>query len=72
MIAYHVTIPDTKQYFFQEFLEIIGANYEKKESESFILSFEQKKILDEQEHLNPSDFQDADEFLSELKKKYGL
>lgn len=30
MISYNVSIPDEKQSFFQEFLESIGANYEKK------------------------------------------
>lgn len=41
-------------------------------SEVFQLSEEQKKILDSQTDLDDSEFQDSDEFLSELKKEYGL
>ncbi len=40
--------------------------------EVFQLSDEQKKILDSQDDLAISEYQDNDEFVSELKKEYGL
>ena len=36
------------------------------------LTENQKKILDSQENLDDSEFQDHDEFLAELKKEYEL
>lgn len=62
MISYNVTIPDEKQSFFQEFLEIIGADYEKKQND-FQLSSEQKKILDERLKSDKKDFVPAREAL---------
>ncbi|WP_447951800.1 hypothetical protein [Chryseobacterium koreense] len=72
MTAFNVSIPDNKISFFQEFLDMIGARYEKTEDYDFVLSDEQKKILDSQEDLPLSEYQDSDEFLEELKKEYGL
>lgn len=72
MTTYNVSIPDNKNAFFLEFLELIGAQYEKEPDFVFELSDEQKKILDSQRELPLSDFQDNDEFLSELKKEHGV
>jgi hypothetical protein len=72
MTTYNVSIPDDKNSFFLEFLELIGAKYTKENEDSFELSDEQKKILDSQANLNISEYQDNDEFLDELKKEYGL
>jgi len=72
MTTYNVSIPDDKNSFFLEFLELIGAQYKKENKDSFELSDEQKKILDSQANLDISEYQDNDEFLDELKKEYGL
>ena len=72
MTTYNVSIPDDKNSFFLEFLELIGAQYKKENEDSFELSDEQKKILDSQANLDVSEYQDNDEFLDELKKEYGL
>ena len=69
MISYNVSIPDEKQSFFQEFLEIIGADYEKKQDD-FELSTEQKKILDERLKSEKKDFVPARETLNKLRQKY--
>ena len=71
MISYNVTIPDEKQSFFQEFLEIIGADYEKKQDE-FQLSEEQKKVLDDRLKSGKKDFVSAREALNKLRQKYEL
>ena len=71
MISYNVTIPDEKQSFFQEFLEIIGADYEKKQDD-FQLSEEQKKTLDERLKSDKKDFVPAREALNKLRQKYEL
>ena len=42
------------------------------ETSMFELSEEQKKILDVQEDLPISEYQDNDAFVAELKKEYGL
>lgn len=47
MTTYNVSIPENKNAFFLEILEFIGARYEKENDDSFELSDEQKKILDE-------------------------
>ena len=49
----------------KEYPEIVSDN-------TFELSEQQKKILDSQDNLTISDFQDNDEFLAELKAEYGL
>ena len=71
MISYNVSIPENKQEFFQEFLELIGANYEKN-NEDFSINNEQKKILDERLKEDKSNFVSARESLSQLRTKYGL
>lgn len=71
MISFNVNIPDNKQHFFVEFLELIGAKYEKKQ-EDFILTEEQKKLLDERLNEPKDSFVPAREQLSKVRKKYGL
>lgn len=71
MTEYNVFIPDNKQQFFQEFLELIGGNYEKN-NETFFISNEQKKILDERLKEDKTNFISARESLSQLRKEYGL
>lgn len=71
MITYNVLIPDNKQQFFQEFLELIGANYEKN-NEEFFISDEQKIILDERLKEDKTNFISARESMSQLRKKQGL
>jgi hypothetical protein len=71
MITYNVTVPDNKEEFFQEFLELIGASYNK-ENEDFYLTDDQKKILDERLREDKSSFISARESLSQLRAKYGL
>ena len=71
MISYNVSIPEEKQSFFQEFLEIIGADYEKKQDD-FELSNEQKKVLDKRLKSEKKDFVPAREALNKLREKYEL
>lgn len=71
MISYNVSIPDNKQQFFQEFLELIGANYEKN-NQDFSINNEQKKILDERLKEDKTNFISARESLSQLRIKHGL
>jgi hypothetical protein len=71
MITYNVVIPDNKQQFFQEFLELIGANFEKN-NQDFYITDEQKKILDERLKEDKTSFISARESLSQLRGKYGL
>jgi hypothetical protein len=71
MITYNVLIPENKQQFFQEFLELIGANYEKN-NQDFFISNEQKKILDQRLKEDKTNFISARESLSQLRKKHGL
>jgi ABC-type transporter MlaC component len=71
MITYNVLIPDNKQQFFQEFLELIGADYQQNNQEFFI-SDEQKKILDERLKEDKTNFISARESLNQLRKEYGL
>ena len=71
MISYNVSIPEEKQSFFQEFLEIIGADYEKKQDD-FKLSNVQKKVLDERLKSEKKDFVPAREALNKLRQKYEL
>ena len=71
MITYNVAIPDNKQQFFQEFLELIGANYEK-DNQDFFITDQQKKTLDERLKEDKSSFISARESLSQLREKYGL
>ena len=71
MITYNVVIPDNKQQFFQEFLELIGANFEK-DNQDFFITDEQKKILDERLNEDKTSFISARESLSQLREKHGL
>jgi hypothetical protein len=71
MITYNVTIPENKEQFFQEFLELIGANYEK-DNQDFFITNEQKKILDERLKEDKTNFVSARESLGKLRKKYGI
>ncbi|KFC22270.1 hypothetical protein [Epilithonimonas lactis] len=71
MISYNVSISDEKKYFFQKFLESIGANYDKKQDD-FKLSEEQKKVLDERLKSDKKDFVPAKEALNKLREKYEL
>lgn len=71
MITYNVAIPDNKQQFFQEFLELIGANYEKN-NQNYFITDEQKKILDQRLKEDKTSFISARESLSQLREKYGL
>ena len=72
MTTYNVSIPDNKNSFFLEFLELIGAQYKKEKEDSFELSEQQKKILDERLKADKKDFIPARESLSKLREKYGL
>lgn len=71
MISYNVSIPENKQSFFQEFLDMIGADYEKK-SDDFKLSKEQKKILDNRLKEDKKNFPPAKEVLKQVRQKYDL
>ncbi|CAM4038150.1 hypothetical protein FLBR109950_13945 [Flavobacterium branchiophilum] len=71
MILYNVAIPDNKQQFFQEFLELIGANYEK-ENQNFFITDQQKNILEERLKEDKTSFISARESLSQLREKYDL
>ena len=61
-----------------DYIDFLKEKYISKESkssskgETFKLTENQKKILDSQENLDDSEFQDHDEFLAELKKEYEL
>lgn len=72
MVTYNVSIPENKQSFFQEFLDMIGAQYKKEEEIDFQLTDQQKQVLLEQENISLDDCMDADDFLKEMKKKYEL
>lgn len=72
MTTYNVSIPDGKNSFFLEFLELIGAQYKKEDEIDFQLTDEQKKILLDQENISLDDCKDADDFYKEMKKKYDL
>lgn len=71
MITYNVSIPENKQSFFQEFLDMIGADYEKK-SDDFKLTKEQKKILDQRLKQDKKSFVSAKDALNQVRKKYEL
>lgn len=71
MISYKVSIPENKQSFFQEFLNMIGADYEKK-SDGFELSKEQEKMLDQRLEQDKENFVPAKETLKQVRQKYDL
>lgn len=72
MTTFNVSIPENKIPFFEEFLDMMGASYEKKEEGIFQLTDEQKKILLDQENISLDDCTDAEVFYNELKQKYEL
>ncbi|MHC5310552.1 hypothetical protein ACYSNM_10895 [Myroides sp. LJL116] len=72
MTTYNVSIPESKNAFFLEFLELIGAQYKKEEEINFQLTEEQKQILQQQENISLDQCIDAEEFYKELKNKYEL
>lgn len=72
MVVYNVSIPENKQEFFQEFLELIGAEYEKKQDDNFKLSEHQKKILEQRLKENKKNFIPARQVLKQLREKYEL
>lgn len=72
MTTYNVSIPDGKNSFFLEFLELIGAQYKKEEEIDFELTQEQKQILLQQENISLDQCMDAEDFYKEMKKKYDL
>ena len=65
MDTFKVTIPKSKKTFFLEFLKLLGTEFEEKQ-ENFELSDEQKEILDKQEDLNISEYQDKIKVLEEV------
>lgn len=71
MVSYKVFIPENKQSFFQEFLDIIGVDYEII-SDNFELSDSQKLMLDKRLKLDKNDFTSAQEALNEAREKYGI
>lgn len=71
MVSYKVFIPENKQSLFQEFLDMIGADYEIS-SDDLDLSEEQKKMLDQRLKQDKKDFIPAQEALNEVREKYGL
>lgn len=72
MVSYKVNVPENKQSFFQEFLEMIGAEYEKNQSQEFELSDAHIKTLDERLESDKNEFVSARESLEKLRKTYGL
>lgn len=71
MINYNVSVPESKEIAFQDFLEMIGADYEKNTDE-FIISDELKKILDERLKEAQTTFIPARESLDEIREQYEL
>jgi len=59
-----------KQSFFQEFLDLIGAGYEK--MDFFEISEPQKKILMGQNNISLEECTDAADFYRDMKEKYEL
>ncbi len=71
MINYNVSVPENKEIAFQDFLEMIGADYEKNTDE-LIISDELKKILDERLKEAQTTFIPARESLDEIREQYEL
>lgn len=72
MTTYNVSIPDSKNAFFLEFLELIGAEYNKEDEIDFQLTEEQQQILVEQDNIAIDQCTDANSFFQEMKNKYDL
>lgn len=54
------------------FITIEKPQHNQEINPTFSLSEEQKKTLDSQKDLDDSEYQDSDDFLTELKKAHGL
>jgi|GEM_PF-1350224 len=54
------------------FVKLEKPQYNQEINPAFSLSEEQKNILDSQNDLDDSEYQDSDAFLAELKEEYGL
>ena len=72
MTTYNVSIPDSKNAFFLEFLELIGAEYNKEDEMDFQLTEEQQQILLEQGNISVDECIAANDFFQEMKNKYDL
>ncbi|MCQ4034719.1 hypothetical protein [Kaistella montana] len=56
-----------------DYIDFLKEKYTKiKEEKIYNLSENQKNILDNQEDIEDSEYQDNEEFLAELRKEYGL
>lgn len=56
-----------------DYIDFLKEKYTKiKDEKIYNLSENQKSILDSQEGLEDSEYQDNEEFLADLKKEYGL
>jgi len=56
-----------------DYIDFLKEKYTKiKEEKIYNLSENQKNILNSQENLEDSEYQDNEKFLAELKKEYGL
>lgn len=71
MISYHVIIPDDKDIIFQEFLDIIGADYSEQITD-FNLTLEQQDILEHRVAEPSTSYVPINDALENLYKKYGL
>lgn len=71
MSSFNVSVPDNKISFFIEFLELIGATYQK-DLTDFELSEVQKEFLLKQNQVPLTDCIDAETVYEALKKKHGL
>lgn len=71
MISYHVIIPNDKQAVFQEFLEIIGAEYSE-QIDDLTLTLEQQGILEQRLAEPTENYVPLNDALKQLYKKYDL
>ncbi|KUF43397.1 hypothetical protein HX052_17085 [Myroides marinus] len=71
MISYHVIIPNDKQAVFQEFLEIIGAEYSE-QIDDLTLTLEQQGILEQRLAEPTESYVPLNDALKQLYKKYDL
>ncbi|MDM1369570.1 hypothetical protein [Myroides marinus] len=71
MISYHVIIPNDKQAVFQEFLEIIGAEYSE-QIDDLTLTLEQQEILEQRLAEPTESYVPLNDALKQLYKKYDL
>jgi hypothetical protein len=71
MISYHVIIPNDKQAVFQEFLEIIDAEYSE-QIDDLTLTLEQQGILEQRLAEPTESYVPLNDALKQLYKKYDL